>query len=120
MVRVKGGVMTKKTRRKLFKQTKGFYSFGKNVYKRAKERLQRAMRYSYRDRRTKKRDIRALWQVKINAASRINGTTYSKLIHALKKENIQLDRKILAYLAENKPEIFSQIIAETNIKKTAS
>lgn len=118
MVRVKGGVITKKKRRKLFKQTKGYYSFGKNVYKRAKERLQRALRYAYRDRRTKKRDLRALWQIKINAAARLNGTTYSKLMNGLKKANIQLDRKILAHLAEKEPEIFNHLLNEINTKKT--
>lgn len=118
MVRVKGAIITKKTRRKIFKQTKGYYSFGKNVYKRAKERLQRALRYAYRDRRAKKRELRALWQVKINAAARLNGISYSKLINHLKKANIQLDRKILAYLAENEPKIFNHLLTEINLKKT--
>lgn len=112
MVRIKGGTITKKTRRKLFKKTKGYYSFGKNVYKRAKERLQRALRYSYRDRKNKKREFRALWQVKINAGARLNGTKYSTFINNLKRVKITLDRKILANLAENEPEVFKKIVEE--------
>lgn len=112
MVRVKGGIITRKKRKKLFSQTKGFYSFGKNVYKRAKERLQRALRYAYRDRRAKKREFRKLWQVKINAGCRLNGMNYSTFIKKLKENKIELNRKILAYLAENEPEVFKKIIEE--------
>lgn len=112
MVRVKGNPAKRKRRKKLFKQTKGYYSFGKNVYKRAKERYQRALRHAYKDRRRKKREFRALWQVKINAGVREHGLSYSKFIPLLKKSNINLDRKILADLAENEPEVFKKIVEE--------
>ncbi len=82
----------------------------KSKFKLAKDALRHAWEYAYRDRKTKKREKRQLWQVKINAASRANGMPYSRLIHALKKNKIGLDRKILADLAENHPDIFKKIM----------
>ena len=111
MARVKRGVQAHKKRERLLKQTKGYRWHRKSKEKAAREALLKAWTYQYRDRRNKKRDFRRLWQIKINAAARENGTTYSRLIHALKQKNIGLDRKILADLAENEPKIFSEVVA---------
>lgn len=110
MVRVKRGKTAHKRRKHLLKYAKGFRWGRKSKYRQAKEALYHAWRYSYRDRRTKKRDFRKLWQTKINAASRKKGISYSKFISGLKKNKIELDRKILANLAENHPQIFKKII----------
>ena len=84
----------------------------KSKYRQAKEGLLHAWSFQFADRKKKKRNFRRLWQIKINAASRENGLTYSKFIHQLKKANIELDRKILADLAEKHPEIFARILSE--------
>lgn len=110
MTRVKRGVAAHKRRKKVIKQAKGFKWGRKTKYKLAKDALRHAWTYAYRDRRTKKRDFRRLWQIKINAASRENGLSYSQFIDKLKKANIELDRKILAHLAEKQPEIFKKVI----------
>ncbi|MEA3293143.1 MAG: 50S ribosomal protein L20 [Patescibacteria group bacterium] len=110
MTRVKRGTIAHKRRKNILKHTKGFRWGRKSKYKAAKEALFHAWTHAYRDRRRKKRDFRQLWQVKINAACRELGLTYSKFINLLKKNKIELDRKILADLAENKPEIFKKII----------
>ncbi|MCD5396370.1 MAG: 50S ribosomal protein L20 [Candidatus Pacebacteria bacterium] len=112
MVRVKRGTIHTKKRRKLLKQVKGFRWGRKNKIKLAKEALLHALSYAYRDRRTKKREKRRLWQVQINAATRKLGLSYSKFMGALKKKNIELDRKILASLANEYPEIFEKIVEE--------
>ncbi len=110
MTRIKRGTMAHKRRKKIIKQAKGF-KWGRNSkYRLAKEALQHAWTYAYRDRRRKKRDFRRLWQIKINAAARKYHLTYSRFINQLKKENIALDRKILAKLAEKHPAVFSKII----------
>jgi len=110
MPRVKRGKTKNKRRKKIKKQTKGFKWGRKNKYKAAKEALMKSWTYKYRDRKRKKRDFRKKWQTQINAACRQNGTTYSKFIHDLKKENIALDRKILALLAKEEPETFTEIV----------
>lgn len=110
MVRVKRGKAARKHRKHLLKHAKGFRWGRKSKYKLAKDALRHAWEYAYRDRKTKKRERRQLWQVKINAASRANGLSYSRFIHALKQNKIELDRKILAELAENHPEIFKKIL----------
>jgi len=110
MTRVKRGVQKRKRKKKIIKQTKGYKWGRKSKYRAAKDALMHAQTYSYRDRRRKKRDFRQLWQIRINAASRQNGISYSKLINAFKKNKIELDRKILAELATKHPEIFSEII----------
>ena len=89
---------------------KGFKWGRKAKYKAAKDALRHAWTYAFRDRKRRKRDFRQLWNIKINAASRERGLTYSQLINKLKVAKIEIDRKILAYLAERKPEIFSKII----------
>ena len=93
------------------KHTKGFMWTRKSKYRQAKEALLHAWSFQFADRKKKKRDFRRLWQVKIGAAAKENGISYSKLINKLKKENIELDRKILADLAENNPEIFKKILS---------
>lgn len=110
MPRVKKGSQTIKKRRALLKHTKG-YRWGRKSKKRAaKQALFKAWTYSYRDRRARKRDFRNLWQVKINAAARENGTTYSQFISALKKSNIKLNRKVLAELAQYEPDSFKSLV----------
>lgn len=110
MTRVKRGIMAHKRRKNVLKKTKGFKWGRKSKYRLAKDALKHALVYAYRDRKRKKRDFRRLWQVKINAGAREHGLTYSKFINGLKKANIELDRKILANLAEHKPEVFKKII----------
>jgi len=110
MTRVKRSVAARKRRKKVIKQAKGFKWGRKTKYKLAKDALRHAWTYAYRDRRTKKRDFRRLWQIKINAAARENGLSYSQFINKLKKANIELDRKILAHLAEKQPEVFKKVI----------
>ncbi len=110
MARVKTGKTTHKKREKLLKEAKGFKWGRSKKYRQAKEALIHALKYAYRDRRTKKRDFRRLWQTQINAAARQHDLSYSKFIHALKEKNIEIDRKILATLAKEQPKIFEKII----------
>ena len=110
MVRVKRGKTAHKRRKNLLKHVKGFRWGRKSKYRLAKEALLHAWKYAFRDRRTKKREFRKLWQVQINAACREKEISYSKFIHGLKKNKIELDRKILAELAQKKPEIFEKIV----------
>lgn len=110
MVRIKRGTTAHKRRKNLLKHAKGFMWGRKSKYKAAKEALMHAWSYAYRDRRTKKRDFRGLWQMQINAACRECGMSYNKFIAGLKKHNIDLDRKVLSELARTKPEIFKQIV----------
>ena len=102
--------MAHKRRKHLLKYTKGFRWGRKSKFRLAKEALLHAWKYAYRDRRTKKRDFRKLWQIQINAACRQFGISYSKFINLLKKNKIELDRKILATLAQNHPQIFKKIV----------
>lgn len=110
MVRVKGGKISLKRRRHLLKYAKGFRWGRKAKYRAAKEALYHAWKYAYRDRRVKKRDLRALWQIQISAACRQAGISYSRFIYGLKKNKIELDRKILSNLAQNHPQIFEKIV----------
>ncbi|MFH1820522.1 MAG: 50S ribosomal protein L20 [Candidatus Nealsonbacteria bacterium] len=110
MVRVKRGKAAHKRRKYILKHAKGFKWGRKSKYKLAKDALRHAWTYAYRDRRTKKRDKRQLWQIQINAACRPQGISYSKFIHGLKKNKIELDRKILSQLAQNNPEVFQKIV----------
>ena len=110
MPRVKRGTIANKKRRKLLKLTKGFRWGRKSKERAAKEALLHALSRKFRGRKEKKRTFRALWNVRVNAAAREAGTTYSKLIAALKKKNIKLDRKILADLAEHEPAVFKKIV----------
>jgi len=110
VVRVKRGKTARKRRKRLLKHVKGFRWGRKSKYRAAKEALLHAWTHAYRDRRVKKRDFRRLWQVQINAACRQTGLSYSRFVHALKENKIELDRKILADLARNHPKIFEKII----------
>ena len=110
MPRVRKGAQTARKRRSILRHTKGFRWGRKSKKKAAQQALLKAWTYAYRDRRVRKRDFRALWQVKINAAARENGTTYSRFIDALNKSGAIVDRKILADLAENEPNAFKGVV----------
>ena len=112
MARVKRGVQAKARHKKVLKQAKGYRGARSRTYKVAKQAVMRAGQYAYRDRRVKKRVFRSLWIIRINAAARENGLTYSKLIAGLKKASIDLDRKTLASIAVNDKEAFSKIAEE--------
>lgn len=110
MARVKRGVHHAKRRRNILRKAKGYKWGRKSKLKLVQTAIRKAGKYAYRDRRTKKRNFRQLWNIKINAALREQGSTYSKFIHALKLAKIELDRKILADFAANHPELFSAIV----------
>jgi large subunit ribosomal protein L20 len=110
MPRVKKGTIHQKKRRRILKKTKGYRGGQKSKIRAAKTATLRAGAYAYRDRRNKKREARQLWQIKINAGCRLNDLTYARFINGLKKNKIDLDRKILALLAEKHPQIFSEIV----------
>ncbi|MEW6752649.1 MAG: 50S ribosomal protein L20 [Candidatus Latescibacterota bacterium] len=109
MPRVKHSVATKNRKRKVLKQTRGYWGARSRLFKTAQEALDRAQLYAYRDRRNRKRDFRRLWVMRINAAARLNGLTYSQLIHGLAKAGSQVNRKILADMAVSDPEGFTAI-----------
>lgn len=109
-MRVKKGMKARRRRNRVLKLAKGFRGRRKNCYKRANQAVERALNYSTRDRRQKRRDFRALWITRINAAARLNGTTYSKLVAAMKKAGVALDRKILAELALALPGDFAAVV----------
>lgn len=110
MTRVKRGLMAHKRRQKVIKQAKGFKWGRKSKYRLAKDALRHAWTHTYVDRKKKKRDFRRLWQIKINAACREEDLTYSQFINKLKKAEIDVNRKILAQLAEKEPAVFKKII----------
>ncbi len=109
-MRVKKGIKARRRRNRVLKLAKGFRGRRKNCYKRANQSVERALSYSTRDRRQKRRDFRALWITRINAAARLNGTTYSKLVAAMKKAGVVLDRKVLADLALALPGDFAAVV----------
>ena len=119
MARVKRGVQVKARHKKVLKQAKGYRGARSRTYKVAKQAVMRAGQYAYRDRRVKKRVFRSLWIVRINAAARENGLTYSKLIAGLKKASIELDRKTLANIAVNDKEAFTKIAEEAKSQLAA-
>ena len=110
-MRVKKSVQARNRHKKILAQAKGMQHNRTRSYRLAKQAVTRALEYSYRDRRNKKRDLRGLWITRINAAARLEGTTYGKLIAGLKAANIELDRKALAELAVSQPEAFTAIVA---------
>ncbi len=110
MPRVKGGTITRRRHKKVIKLTKGMYGSRSTLFRRANEAMLKSLWYAYRDRRTRKRDLRRLWIARINAAARLNGTTYSRLIYDLKQSGIGLNRKILADLAVRDPKAFSEVV----------
>ncbi|MCJ7680136.1 MAG: 50S ribosomal protein L20 [Candidatus Aminicenantes bacterium] len=110
MPRVRRGVKKSRRRAKILKLAKGFWGARSHNYRTAKEAVERSLKYSYRDRRTRKRDFRRLWIIRIKAAALNNGVTYSRFINGLKKADILLDRKILAELAVVAPKTFSDLV----------
>ena len=112
MARVKRGVMVRKRHNKLLAQAKGYRGSRSRRYKVAHETVMHALAYAYRDRRNRKRDFRRLWIQRINAAARLNGTTYSRLIHGLNQAGINLDRKILADMAVRDPAAFASVVQQ--------
>ena len=117
MSRIKRAVQSRKHRKNVLKQTKGFKYGRKSKFKLAKDALRHALTYAYRDRKVKKRTFRNLWNLQINALARENGITYSKLIAGLKKKKIELDRKVLSELAKRFPEVFVKVIEEVKEAK---
>lgn len=108
-MRVKRGVTARAKHKKTLKQAKGMQHNRTRSYRQAKQAVNRALEYAYRDRRDKKRDLRSLWISRINAAARDNGTTYARLMNGLKKSGVELDRKSLAELAVNDKAAFSAV-----------
>jgi large subunit ribosomal protein L20 len=109
MPRVKRSVHARKKRRKVLEQAKGYWGLKHSSYRRAKEQVERSLVYAYRDRKTKKRTLRSLWIVRINAAARANGLSYNQLMAGLRKAEVGLDRKMLADLAVSDPAAFTAI-----------
>ena len=107
MARVKGGVVSRKRRKRVLKLAKGYYGAKHILFRTAKEQVMNSYYYAYRDRRQKKRDFRKLWITRINAAARLNGLSYSKLMHGLKLAGIEMNRKMLADLAVNDAAAFT-------------
>ena len=107
MPRVKGGTVTRRRRNRVLKLAKGYYGAKSKLFKAAKQAVMKSYMYAYRDRRQKKRDFRKLWIARINAAARLNGLSYSKLMHGLKLAGIEMNRKMLADLAVNDAAAFT-------------
>ncbi|TBR44751.1 50S ribosomal protein L20 [Marinomonas agarivorans] len=110
MPRVKRGVQARRRHKKILKQAKGYYGARSRVFRVAKQAVIKAGQYAYRDRRQRKRQFRALWIARINAAARVNGLSYSRFIAGLKKASIEIDRKVLADLAVYEKEVFAAIV----------
>jgi large subunit ribosomal protein L20 len=110
MARVKRGTKARARRKKVLKRAKGFYGSNSRLFVTAQEVVDRAGVYAYRDRKVRKREFRSLWTIRINAAARMNGTTYSKLMGAIIKAGIQIDRKILADLAVKDAPAFTAVV----------
>ena len=115
MARVKRGVTTRAKHKKVLKAVKGQWGRRKNTIRIAKQAMEKAMQYAYRDRRNKKRDFKSLWIQRINAGVRLEGLTYSKFINGLNKSKIKLDRKVLADLAYNNPEAFKSLVKKVQL-----
>ena len=115
MARVKRGVTARRRRKKVLKRAEGYYSAGSRSYIHAREKNDRGMVFAYRDRKVKKRTFRTLWIQRINAAARLNGTTYSILINTLLQKGIEIDRKVLAEMAVSSPEGFAAIVKQVGL-----
>ena len=116
MARVKTGFTRRKRHKKVLKFTKGQYGTRSKLYRRANEARLKSLWYAYRDRRNRKRDLRRLWIARINAAARLNGTTYSRLIHAMRVADITINRKMLADMAVRDPEAFAAVVQQAGLK----
>lgn len=112
MPRSQNKVASHKRRKRILDQAKGYFGRRKNVYTVAKNAVEKGLMYAFRDRRQNKRNFRALWISRINAAAHINGTTYSRLIHAMTTKNIEINRKALSELAVNHPDAFAAVVKE--------
>lgn len=112
-MRVKGGPQGHLRHKKVLKITKGQRGSKSTLFKRANESMLKSLWYATRDRRVRKRDLRKLWIARINAAARLNGTTYSRLVAAMKKANIEINRKMLADIAVRNPQAFAAVVAQT-------
>lgn len=110
MPRSVNSVASRRRRKKILKAARGYFGARSNVYTVAKNAVEKGLTYAYRDRKRKKTEFRKLWITRINAGARANGTTYGQLIHGLSNKDIQLNRKVLADLAMNHPESFSEIV----------
>lgn len=115
-MRVKRGVATHAKHKKIRQATKGMQKSHRSSYKRGKQAVTKSLQYAYRDRRNKKRSFRQLWNARINAGARLNGTTYSHLMKGLKDAGIILDRKVLAELAVNEPQAFEAVVKAASKK----
>lgn len=109
MPRAKRGFKARRRRKKILKLAKGFVG-GRRLYRQARETVERGLVYAYRDRKARKRAFRRLWNIRINAAARLNGLSYSRLIHGLTQADVAIDRKILAALAVHDPEAFAAVV----------
>ena len=109
-MRVKAGTVTRRRHKKWLKMAEGYWGLKSAVFRRAKEAVIRALNFAYRDRRQRKRDMRRWWIVRINAAARANGTTYGRLIAAMHRKNMAINRKMLADLAVRDPQAFSAVV----------
>jgi large subunit ribosomal protein L20 len=114
MARVKSGPQGYRRHKKVLKLTKGQKGSKHLLFRRANEAMLKSLWYSFRDRRVRKRDLRKLWIARINAAARLNGTTYSRLMHSIKKANIEINRKMLADLAVRDPQAFAAVVTQSN------
>lgn len=114
MPRSVNSVASRKRRKKILKQAKGYFGARSKVYTVAKNAVERGLQYAYRDRKQKKRNFRSLWITRINAAAREHGMSYSQFMHALNKQGIELNRKVLADLAMNEPQAFKAIVDAVN------
>ena len=112
MSRVKRGVQAHRKHKKVLKQAKGFYGRRKNTIRTAKQAVEKSMQYAYRDRKARKRNFRALWIQRINAAAREHGLTYGRLIDGLNKAGIEIDRKVLSDMAIHEPQAFAAVVAQ--------
>jgi len=116
MPRVKGGIVARRRRKKVLKLAKGYFGSKHTLYKTANEQVMKSLQYAYRDRRQRKRDFRKLWITRINAAARMNGLSYSQLMHGLKLAGVDVNRKMLAELAVSDAPAFTAL---TNTAKSA-
>ena len=111
MARVKGGIVTRRRHKKTLARTSGMWGSRHRLFRRANEAMLKSLWYAFRDRRTRKRDLRKLWIVRINAGARLNGSTYSRLMNGLKVQGVRLNRKMLADLAVRDPHAFAAVVA---------
>jgi len=119
-MRVKGGYTTQRRHKKIIRMTKGQWGTRSKLFRRANESMMKSYWYAYRDRRQRRRDFRRLWIARINAASRLNGLSYSRFIHGMKLANVQLDRKALAYLAVTDAQAFASVVGVAKEALTAA